>query len=294
MKDRCGGFQPGNRAPPHHKIAVHKDFATLGTNTEGLAILAASETVRRTGNALQRQPGINHQFNGGTMAVCRHIGRVNGKRADRTGIRHLGRGQRPPTLPLIRCLADRPSRHVSGRQRGGNREFEHPGLILHRLLVFQLHRYRLPRRDIGYPGGKQVRTLLLHIRRMLPGLFCLLIGLTRRFLRLHLALDGPLPHFHGQAVDAGLLRQREHEHAFPPLVAGIAETAKQPAVGNQPANFYVEFTVQYQRRFLPLPLAINKVQLADIVCLVRLCIEWVDKQHQHDCQPETHTFHETF
>ncbi len=220
------------------------------------------------------------------MAIVRHITRIDRKGTDGNGVRHFGRRHCPTTLPLIRRCTERLSRHVTGRQRGWHSEFEHAGLILHRLLILQLHRYRLPRGNVGHPCGKQIRPLLLDIRRVLPGLFCFLIGPARRLLRLHLAFDRPLAHFHGQSIHTGLFRQREHKHALPPPVAGVSKTPQQPGVGNQTADAHIEIALQNQGRLLPLTLAVNEMKLANVVGLIRLGIEWVDKQHQHHGEPE--------
>ena len=108
---------------------------------------------------------------------------------------------------------------------------------------------------------------------MLPGLLGFLIGPPSGLLRLHLALNGPFPHLHGQTIHTGLVRQREHKHSLPPLVTGIPEAPQQPTIGNQPADPDIKLTAQHQRGFLPLALVIDKVQLANIVCFTRFGIK---------------------
>ena len=100
------------------------------------------------------------------------------------------------------------------------------------------------------------------------------------------AFDRPLAHFHGQSIHTGLFRQREHKHAFPPPVAGVSKTPQQPGVGNQTADAHIEIALQNQGRLLPLTLAVNEMELANVVAFICLGIEWVDKQHQHNGEPK--------
>ena len=107
-------------------------------------------------------------------------------------------------------------------------------------------------------------------------------------LFVNLADNHPFAGGHGHAVHTRIFRQREHEHAFPPLLAGITEALAQAGVGNQAADGYAIVCVQQGCRAQSLTGIIDKMKLTGAFAsgFGGLCVHRVHKQEKQHCQPQ--------
>ena len=107
-------------------------------------------------------------------------------------------------------------------------------------------------------------------------------------LFVNLADNHPLASGHGHAVYVRIFRQREHEHAFPPLLTGITEALAQAGVGDKTADSYVVVCVQQGCRAQSLAGIIDKMKLTGAFAssFGGLCVHRVYKQEKQHCQPQ--------
>jgi hypothetical protein len=168
------------------------------------------------------------------------------RRGDACGVAHLVGVHRPARARETRHL--RLSGDETGPDHHGEAQPVLAGVVAQALLVGDLHRHLLARRDVGHRGGEDVGTLLFDKAGLAALRLGFLVGALGRLALLDLALDDPAGNQQAQAVDRGVLGQREDVDAFLPGLPRIAEALAHLDPGDHAADAYPDVGRQYRRR----------------------------------------------
>ena len=139
-------------------------------------------------------------------------------------------------------------RDVAGPHRHGEAQREAPGLVAHRLLVFDGHQHPFPGAYVGHGVAEEVGAELFGQGRRTALVAGGLVGGAGLGLLLDLALDDPLADGQPQVVHRRVLGQREDVDAVQPIGAGVAEALADPDPGHQPGDLDLDIGVQGRDR----------------------------------------------
>ena len=227
----------GGQFPFEDEIAVHGYWVARQFDPVAAAIVGVTHAMTGAANAVQRHARIQIDVQ---LRLVRCLG--IGQTSDNGTFDCPGRksGQRV----IIRL-------HSRGVARGhGQRQTqaEAVGVGDQQFAVLQRHGNAGTGIDIGHRGAEQVGPVLLHQGTALTAVAGLLVHGSGLLALADFALDAALADFQQHAMHGGILGYRQYIAALGKGPARVGEMLAHPYFGQWPADAYIHFGIEQQRR----------------------------------------------